>query len=60
MTLPEGEFTTHLGILQLNYSFSPKSFIQTLLQVNSARREIGANIRFSLLRTANTGLFVVL
>ena len=59
VTLPEGEFTTHLGILQLNYSFSPKSFIQCLIQVNSARREIGANIRFSLLRTANTGLFVV-
>ena len=59
VTLPEGEFTSHLGILQLNYSFSPKSFIQCLIQVNSARREIGANIRFSLLRTANTGLFVV-
>lgn len=59
VTLPEGEFTTHLGIMQLNYSFTPKSFIQSLVQVNSARREIGANIRFSLLRTANTGLFVV-
>ena len=59
VTLPEGEFTTHLGVLQFNYSFTPKSFLQALVQYNSTANQIGANIRFSLLRTANTGLFVV-
>ena len=30
-----------------------------MIQYNSTENQIGANIRFSLLRTANTGLFVV-
>ena len=59
VSLPVGDFTTHLGILQFNYSFTPKSSLQSLIQYNSAENQIGANIRFSLLRTANTGLFVV-
>ena len=54
-----GDFTTHLAILQFNYSFTPKSYIQSLIQYNSAINQIGANIRFALLRTSNTGLFVV-
>ena len=59
VTLPVGDFTTHLAILQFNYSFTPKSYIQSLIQYNSAINQIGANIRFALLRTSNTGLFVV-
>ncbi len=54
-----GDFTTHLAILQFNYSFTPKSYIQSLIQYNSAINQIGTNIRFALLRTSNTGLFVV-
>ena len=57
--LPVGDFRTHLGIVQLNYSFTPKSYIQSLVQYNSKVREIGFNIRFALLRTSSTGLFVV-
>ena len=59
VTLPVGDFTTHLAILQFNYSFTPKSYIQSLIQYNSAINQIGTNIRFALLRTSNTGLFVV-
>ena len=59
VTLPAGDFTTHLAVLQLNYSFTAKSYIQSLLQYNSAFHQIGANIRFALLRTSSTGLFVV-
>ena len=57
--LPVGDFTTHLGIVQLNYSFTPKSYIQSLVQYNSEVHEIGVNIRFALLRTSSTGLFIV-
>ena len=59
VSLPQGDFTTHLGAIQLNYSFTPKSYIQSLIQYNSSIDEIGANIRFALLRTGNTGFFIV-
>ena len=59
VSLPQGDFATHLGAIQVNYSFTPKSYIQTLIQYNSSVDEIGANIRFALLRTGNTGLFIV-
>ena len=57
--LPEGPFETDLAMVQLNYSFTPKSYIQSLIQYNSTEREIGANIRFALLRTGSTGFFIV-
>ena len=59
VTLPVGDFTTNLAALQLNYSFTPKSYIQSLIQYNSAIHQVGTNIRFALLRTSSTGLFVV-
>ena len=59
VSLPQGDFATHLGAIQLNYSFTPKSYVQTLIQYNSSADEIGASIRFALLRTGNTGLFIV-
>ena len=57
--LPEGDFVTNLGVLQFSYSFTPKCYLQSLIQYNSSSRQIGLNIRFALLRTGNTGLFVV-
>ena len=57
--LPEGPFETDLAMVQLNYSFTPKSYIQSLIQYNSTAREIGANIRFAMLRTGSTGFFIV-
>ena len=57
--LPVGRFNTDLAMVQLNYSFTPKSYIQSLIQYNSTEREIGANIRFALLRTGSTGFFIV-
>ena len=59
VSLPQGDFATHLGAIQLNYSFTPKSYLQALVQYNSSVDEIGANIRFALLRTGNTGFFIV-
>jgi hypothetical protein len=57
--LPVGNFTTHLAILQFNYSFTPKSYLQSLIQYNSDSHQVGMNIRFAMIRLANTGLFIV-
>jgi hypothetical protein len=57
--LPVGDFNTDLVGLRFNWSFTPKSFLQTLSQYNSQTHQIGHNIRLGLLSTSSTGLFVV-
>jgi hypothetical protein len=57
--LPVGDFNTDLVGLRFNWSFTPKSFLQTFSQYNSQTRQIGHNIRLGLLSTSSTGLFVV-
>jgi hypothetical protein len=57
--LPVGDFNTDLIGLRFNWSFTPKSFLQTLSQYNSQTGQIGHNIRLGLLSTSSTGLFVV-
>jgi hypothetical protein len=57
--LPVGDFATDLAILQFTYSFTPKSYLQSLIQYNSTTRQVGVNIRYALIRMANTGLFIV-
>jgi hypothetical protein len=57
--LPHGSFDTDLVGLRFNWSFTPKSYLQAFSQYNSVTRQIGHNIRFALLSTSSTGLFVV-
>lgn len=57
--LPVGDFNTDLVGLRFNWSFTPKSFLQTFSQYNSRTEQIGHNIRLGLLSTSSTGLFVV-
>jgi hypothetical protein len=57
--LPVSDFNTDLIGLRFNWSFTPKSFLQTLSQYNSQTGQIGHNIRLGLLSTSSTGLFVV-
>lgn len=57
--LPGGDFTAHLARLRLSYSFSPRIQLQALVQYNELADTIGTNIRFSWLRSANSGLFLV-
>ncbi len=57
--LPVGDFATDLAILQFTYSLTPKSYVQSLIQYNSANHQVGVNIRLAMIRIANTGLFVV-
>ena len=59
INLPVGEFNTNLIGLRFNWSFTPKSFLQTFSQYNSVTHEIGHNIRLGLLSASSTGLFVV-
>ena len=58
--LPEGAFVRDLIGVKLAYFFTPRIFVQSLTQYNNQAEIFTANVRFAWLRTANTGLFVVL
>ena len=49
----------NLGRLRLAYSFTPKLFIESLIQYNTAIDQWSSNIRFGWRDSANTGLFIV-
>ena len=57
--LPVGSFVTNVVRTRLSYSFTPRIFVQTLLQYNDRADLWSTNLRFGLLSEANTGLFVV-
>ena len=59
INLPWGSFVTNLGRLRVSYSFSPRLFVQSLIQYNDRADLWSANLRFGWLQRANTGLFVV-
>ena len=59
ISLPGGSFRTNLGSLRVNYSFTPRMFVQGLVQYNDRADLWSANIRFAILSDANSGLFVV-
>jgi hypothetical protein len=57
--LPLGRFTTNLARARVSYSFTPRTFVQALVQYNDDASVWSANIRFGWLQQANTGLFIV-
>jgi len=57
--LPQGSFVTNLFRARFSYSFTPRIFLQTLIQYNNSDDIWSTNLRFGWLQTANTGLFVV-
>ena len=57
--LPGGDFEVTLSRLRLSYSFTPKVSIQALVQYNDRDELLSTNLRFSWLRSANSGLYVV-
>ena len=59
LPVPGGDFSVMLTRFRLSYSFTPKILLQALLQYNDDDEVFGTNIRFSWLRTANTGLYLV-
>lgn len=57
--LDEGDFQVTLTQLRLSYAFTPKMSIQALVQHNDRDKLLASNLRFSWLRSANSGLFIV-
>jgi hypothetical protein len=57
--LPGGSFTTNLARARVSYSFSPRVFVQSLVQYNDRANLWSSNFRFGWLQRANTGIFVV-
>ena len=57
--LSGGEFVTNLIIARTSYSFTPRVFIQSLIQYNDKADLWSSNLRFGILGQANTGLFLV-
>ena len=59
VVLREGGFERVLVGLKLGYAFTPRIYLQSLLQHNNQEHNFSANIRFGWLGPAGTGLFVV-
>ena len=59
LPVENGAFTANLTRLRLSYSFTPKIQLAALIQHNDTSDQLGTNIRFSWLRSANSGLFLV-
>jgi len=57
--LPQGSFITNLIRWRGSYSFTPRLFVQALLQFNDRADLRSTNLRLGWLQSANTGLFVV-
>jgi len=57
--VPGGKFRFNLSQLKLSYSFSPKITLQAFVQHNERDDVFATNLRFSWLRSANSGLFLV-
>ena len=59
VNLPEGQFETVLLGINLGYFFTPRIYLQSLLQYSNQVDSWSANLRFGWLNTAGTGLFIV-
>lgn len=57
--LPFGAFVTNLVSSRVSYSFTPRVYLQALVQYNDRANVWSSNVRFGWLNQANTGLFVV-
>ena len=57
--LPNGSTITNLTSVRAAYNFSPRLFVQTLLQHNDSADIWSVNFRIGWLQDANTGLFFV-
>ncbi len=57
--LESGAFETNLGILRASYSFTPKIYLQGLLQYNDRDDIWATNLRFGWLTRASAGFYLV-
>jgi hypothetical protein len=59
VNLDQGDFIRRLIGVKVGYFFTPKVFLQSLVQYSNQARVWNANVRFAWLSTASTGLFIV-
>jgi len=57
--LKEGDFETALTRLRAAWSFSPRVYLQALVQYNDQTETFSSNLRFGWLGTAGTGFYIV-
>ncbi len=57
--LAQGSFETAVLGLRAAWSFTPRIYLQSLVQYNNQTKNFSSNVRFGWLSTAGTGLFVV-
>ena len=57
--LDEGDFETTLLGARFSYFFTPRVFLQSLIQYSDQADTWSANVRFGVLDTAGTGLYIV-
>ena len=60
LNLENGDINALISGLRLSYSFSPKMYLQSLIQYNNVTNVTSINTRFGMLQTANSGLFIVI
>ena len=60
LQLLNGDANVFITGARLAYSFTPRMFLQSLVQYNNVSNITSVNARFGWLRNANTGLFVVI
>jgi hypothetical protein len=59
VNLPAGDFIRSLAGVRLGYYFTPRIFLQSLVQYSNQADAFSANVRFGWLDTAGTGLYLV-
>ncbi|WP_420463504.1 DUF5916 domain-containing protein [Candidatus Palauibacter sp.] len=57
--LEQGDFVTTLAGVNFGYFFTPRIYLQSLVQYSTQLDTFSANVRFGWLNTAGTGLFIV-
>ena len=57
--LPRGSFSTELSSARVDYSFSPRMFLNTLVQYNSQLNAVVTNVRFNFTYRPLSDLFIV-
>jgi hypothetical protein len=60
LKLKNGTINAIITGLRFAYSFTPRIFIQSLIQYNNISNITSLNTRFGWIKNANTGLFIVL
>ncbi len=57
--MPWGDFLVNLGILRVDYAFSPRMTLRSLTQYNSSTHEVNSSIRFNFIYRPGSDLYVV-